>query len=81
MGKSLVPWWIASKLIAAVWAVSFTSFAILLADDWPNWRGPQRNGNSSETNWLDVWVDSDPKVLWKAQVGTGFSAGASSEGR
>ncbi len=81
MGKSLVPWWIASKLIAAVWAVSFTSFAILLADDWPNWRGPQRNGNSSETNWLDVWVDSDPKVLWKAQVGTGFSAVAVSQGR
>ena len=25
------------------------------ADDWPHWRGPQRNGISAETGWLDAY--------------------------
>ncbi len=41
--------------------------------DWPQWRGPRRDGVSTESNWVSKWPDSGPKVLWKAQVGTGFS--------
>ena len=26
------------------------------ADDWPYWRGPQRNGISQETQWQDTWT-------------------------
>jgi len=51
------------------------------ADDWPHWRGPQRNGVSAETGWLDQWPASGPPVAWKAAVGTGFSSFAVAGGR
>lgn len=53
----------------------------LLADDWPNWRGPQRNGISSEKGWLDAWPKEGPPISWKAKVGTGFSSFAVAGGR
>ena len=44
------------------------------APDWPHFRGPDRNGISSEKDWLGAWPDDGPKVLWRASVGTGFSS-------
>ena len=51
------------------------------ADDWPNWRGPQHNGISQETNWLGDWPAFEPVILWEQQVGTGFSSIAVADGR
>ena len=51
------------------------------ADDWPHWRGPSRNGISSETGWRDRWPAEGPPVVWKADVGTGFSSFAVAGGR
>jgi len=48
------------------------------ADDWPQWRGPNRNGTSSEKI---TWPASGPKQLWKAVVGTGYSGVSISKGR
>lgn len=44
------------------------------ANDWPNWRGPNYNGISSETGWTTNWPAEGPKRLWKTSVGTGFSS-------
>jgi outer membrane protein assembly factor BamB len=36
--------------------------------DWPNWRGPQQNSTSTETNLIDEWSPKEgPKgnVIWK----------------
>ncbi len=51
------------------------------AADWPHWRGPDRNGISKETDWLDHWPKDGPPVAWRASVGTGFSAVSVSRGR
>ena len=51
------------------------------ADDWPYWRGPQRNGISQETQWQDTWTGEGPPVIWKAKVGLGFSSLVVSQGR
>ncbi|HXX94038.1 MAG TPA: PQQ-binding-like beta-propeller repeat protein [Planctomycetota bacterium] len=51
------------------------------ADDWPQWRGPRHDGISSETGWLDRWPAEGPRILWKAEVGTGFASFAVSKGR
>jgi outer membrane protein assembly factor BamB len=59
--------------------VSFYSFA--RADDWPHWRGPQRNGVSAETGWCDTWPVDGPATAWKAKVGLGFSSFAVAQGR
>lgn len=44
-----------------------------LAADWPQFRGPNRDGVSRETGLLKSWPAGGPKVLWKAPVGEGFS--------
>jgi outer membrane protein assembly factor BamB len=50
------------------------------AADWPQWRGPNRNGISSESVSAS-WAADGPKVLWRASVGTGFSSISISLGR
>ena len=49
--------------------------------DWPIWSGPDHNGISSVSGWLDHWPDGRPKVAWKASVGTGFSGFCVAAGR
>ena len=51
------------------------------APDWYQWRGPNRDGISSEKGWLSVWPEEGPKVLWKTSVGVGYSTVSVSNGR
>ena len=55
--------------------------ASLKADDWHRWRGPNLNGVSAETAWLDTWPDQGPSIIWKTMVGTGFSSTSVARGR
>lgn len=42
---------------------------------WPQWRGPNRDGISLETNLLNNWPVEGPTLLWSADfVGDGFSS-------
>src|SRR3972149_11042693 len=40
--------------------------SVLSAADWPQWRGPQRNGISPETGLLKEWPPAGPQLLWRA---------------
>ena len=51
------------------------------AADWPHFLGPTSDGISTETGLLSAWPSSGPKVLWKKQIGTGYSAPAIRDGR
>ena len=47
------------------------------AADWPQWRGPQRNGVSSETGLLKEWPKAGPKLLWRVtDIDYGYSTPA-----
>jgi hypothetical protein len=37
------------------------------ANDWPQWRGPLRNGISTETGLLKDWPAAGPRLVWKAK--------------
>ena len=51
-------------------------------DDWPQWRGPSRDGRSGETGLLKAWPSSGPPLVWKAAgAGEGYSSFATSGGR
>ena len=63
-------------LLLCVFICSFAQ-----ADDWPQWRGPQRNGVSTEKGWLDAWPAAGPATAWKAKVGLGFSSFVVAQGR
>jgi outer membrane protein assembly factor BamB len=54
---------------AAVWA------------DWPQFRGPNRDGVSAEPGVLAAWPAGGPKVLWKVPLGEGYSQIAAVKGR
>jgi outer membrane protein assembly factor BamB len=42
--------------------------------DWPQWRGPQRDGISQESGLLKQWPKEGPKLLWQVNdIGDGFS--------
>jgi outer membrane protein assembly factor BamB len=40
--------------------------------DWPQWRGPDGNGQSRETEWDPASI-ATPRVLWKAEIGSGYA--------
>jgi outer membrane protein assembly factor BamB len=66
----------------AVLFLFFATFGLMTrAEDWPQWRGPQRNGVSLEKGWLETWPASGAKIAWKAQVGLGFSSFVVAQGR
>src|SRR4051812_36358680 len=52
------------------------------ADDWPQWRGPDRTGVSKETGLLKSWLEKGPKLLWETKgAGGGFASVAISKGK
>jgi outer membrane protein assembly factor BamB len=59
--------------------ISFLSVGASLAlfsraDDWPQWRGPTRDGISQEKGWLDQFPNQGPPIAWKTNAGLGFSS-------
>ena len=55
-------------LAAACWLSAY-------AADWPQWRGPNRDGISKETGLLDSWPAGGPHLFWKTQgLGEGYSS-------
>ncbi len=59
-----------------------SSLAIAAAVDWPQWRGPARDGVSAETELLEQWPEGGPSLLWKTNgLGQGYSSVAVSGGR
>jgi hypothetical protein len=49
--------------------------------DWPQWRGSNRDGVSSETSLLTTWPENGPRKLWEQPVGRGYSSIAVADGR
>lgn len=56
-----------------VWALACCVPAF--AADWPQWRGPHRDGISPETGLLESWPAGGPRLVWKTQgLGEGYSS-------
>src|SRR5262245_12820201 len=55
--------------------------AALRADDWPQWRGPQRDGIWRETGLLQSFPAAGLRVRWRAAAGWGFSSPVVAGGR
>ena len=68
-----------ARLLVALFILLTCRFAA--AADWPQWRGPNRDGISRETGLLKTWPAEGPKVLWKVPLGNGYSSMAVSQGR
>jgi outer membrane protein assembly factor BamB len=66
----------ASRLLLAAVVPGFFALAAGAAD-WPQWRGPQRDGISKETGLLKEWPREGPNLLWQQKdIGSGYSTPA-----
>ena len=60
--------------LAFVVAVAGSLCLTATGADWPQWRGPERNGISQETGLLKEWPKDGPRLLWqRSDVGYGYS--------
>lgn len=59
--------------IPRIAALALALAPALAAADWPQWRGPGRDGVWSETGIIDAFAGSDLQPVWSAPVGPGYS--------
>lgn len=69
--------------------VSLATASLLLAvcvqvdaEDWPQWRGPHRDGVAHETGLLKEWPEGGPPIVWQVETaGVGYSSMSVKDGR
>jgi outer membrane protein assembly factor BamB len=66
---------------AAVLVIATLAAAGSQGSDWSQFRGPQRDGKSSETGLVRTFGPDGPKELWRAPIGAGFSSTSVVSGR
>jgi outer membrane protein assembly factor BamB len=76
------------RIPAVVLTVAATVSSLSMAlssralDDWPQWRGPRRDGVSAERGLLKEWPAGGPPLAWRVQgAGDGYSSFAVAGGR
>lgn len=68
-----------TRFCTAVFVVA--ALALVAADDWPQWRGPNRDGISNERGLLKSWPEGGPPLAWQARgAGEGYSSFAAAHG-
>ena len=59
-------------------AVTLAGSALLAekgaSQDWPQFRGVNRDGVSAETGLLKQWPEKGPKEVWRKPLGAGYSS-------
>jgi outer membrane protein assembly factor BamB len=66
---------VCAAVVAVVAAGAFAATTTTApAQDWPQFRGPNRDGESAEKGLLAEWPEGGPKLLWSVgDVGMGFT--------
>jgi len=50
-----------------IFLLLFFAFSVVYAENWPNWRGPKRDGTSSETGLPQKWSKTE-SVIWRTPL-------------
>lgn len=79
--KTLHSWRGALASATCLIAISAAGATSSEAEDWPQFRGPNRDGVSAETGLLRSWPESGPAQLFGVKLGEGYSAISVSGGR
>lgn len=67
---------------AALFAIALlASAAVLRADDWPQWGGPQRDIVWREANVVEKLPEGKLPRVWSAPIGAGYAGPAVADGR
>ena len=69
------------RLFTVVW-LAVGSIVTAGETDWPQWRGPNRDGHAAPQRLLQSWPEGGPKLLWTFDAaGTGYSSCSIVDGR
>lgn len=69
------------RFVACAVAVCLLSNSVVRSDDWPSWRGPNRDDISKESGLLKEWPEGGPEKLWTSkEAGLGYSGFSTSNG-
>ena len=52
-----------------------------LADEWPQWRGPQRDGVWRETGIIERFESPEIKARWRVPISSGYTGPTVADGR
>lgn len=55
--------------------------AAVRADEWPQWRGPDRDGTWRETGLVSTFPGPELALRWRAPIGSGYSGPTVADGR
>lgn len=69
------------RLSACVASVLFLSATCAPADDWPQWRGMNRDGVWHETGIIESFAGPQLDAEWTAEISNGYSGPTVAEGR
>ena len=70
------------RTIIALVVVTAALAASGSAEDWPQWRGANRDGISRETGFLQQWPAGGPPLVWRVRgLGSGYSTVTIAGGR
>ena len=67
------------KLIALLVVVAVSS--TVSADEWPQWRGPSRDGVWKEQGLVDKFESDQLEIRWRMPIGAGYSGPTVADGR
>ena len=68
-------------MAAALLVVQLVGPTVAWSGDWPQWRGPNRDGNFPEKGLLKEWPADGPKLAWKAEkLGKGMASVSVADG-
>lgn len=60
--------------LTSILASIVASTAPTMAGDWPQVRGPERDGIAADDALADAWPATGPREVWRRAIGVGFSA-------
>jgi outer membrane protein assembly factor BamB len=69
------------RILLQTFALIVAFAAVANAGDWPQWRGPMRNGHVPNTEAVPQKLPESPKVLWHIPQGNGVSSPVVSGGK
>jgi outer membrane protein assembly factor BamB len=67
-------WAMNRPLVCLALLLSITTVAQAQSTDWAQWGGPQRNFKSEAKGLATTWPETGPKVVWRRELGDGYSA-------
>src|SRR5436190_21015402 len=69
--------------VSAAILLAFVPFTMIVcrADDWPQWRGPNRDGVWRETGIIEKFGKPQLDIEWRAAIGPGYSGPTVANGR